>query len=85
MANTIRLVASYENTNFTRQYDLDIEDEFVSTAKQKILDINASLTAGTSGGFNSFFVGENGENLESFTKAQLITVTETVLDLEGSE
>lgn len=87
MANsTLRTTFAYENTNFTRTYDFDIETEEAKTAaKQKVLNINSSLEAGTAGGLSSFFVSDNGENFTKISELKLITRTETPLDLEGSE
>lgn len=85
MANTLRATFSYQGTSFTRQYDLDIADEFIADAKQKVLNINSSLEAGTAGGLSSFFVSDNGENFTKISGLKLITRTETPLDLEGSE
>ena len=86
MSSTIRATFAYEGTEFTRKYDLDIEDEQIANAKAKALAINASLAAGTAGGLSSFFVSDNGENMKEISALQLITVTETVLDLdEGSD
>lgn len=87
MANsTLRTTFAYENTNFTRTYDFDIEtEEAKTTAKQKVIDINSSLEAGTAGGLSSFFVSDNGENFVKISNAKIITIEETILDLEGGE
>jgi len=81
MSSTIRLVMGYKDTSYNRTYDLDIEDSVVSGAKQKILDINSSLSSGTAGGFSSFFVSNEGNNLSIIEQAKLITVNEEVIDL----
>lgn len=81
MSNYIKLTTSYHNTDFKRNYELDIEPEAIPTAKQKILDINASLTAGTAGGFSSFFVSDDGEPLKQIEKAKLYVITDEILDL----
>lgn len=84
MANsTLRATFAYEGTNFTRNYDFEIEDEFKADAKNKVLAINASMEAGTAGGLSTFFVSDNGENFIKISSAKIITVTETQLDLEG--
>lgn len=86
MADTLRATFAYEGTDFKRKYDLDIEQDQIANAKAKTIAFNASLAAGTSGGLSSFFVSDNGENLKEISALQLITVTETVLDLdEGSD
>ena len=81
--NTIRLTFGYEDTEFTRNYELKIDDSLVAGAKQKIKDINNSLLGGTAGGLSSFFVSDSGENFTLITDAQLTSITETKLDLGG--
>lgn len=86
MANTLRATFAYTGTNFTRNYDLDISEDAISTAKAKTMAINESLAAGTAGGMSTFFVSDNGEPMKAISELKLITVTETILNLdEGSE
>lgn len=84
--NTLRATFAYENTNETRKYDLDISEDAIPNVKEKTLAINASLAAGTAGGMSSFFVSDNGNHMIKISNLELISITETVLDLtEGSD
>ncbi len=80
MAN-IQLTFSYEDTEFTRVYDFEVADSLQADAKQKILDINASLKAGTDDGLSTFFVSDNGENFSLISAAKFIITEEEYLDL----
>lgn len=81
---TVRLIASYANTSFKRNYELDIDPDNVDTVKEKVLAINSSIAAGTSGGMDSFFVSDNGDQFVGFSSAQIISVSEEAINLEGS-
>lgn len=82
MAN-VQLTFSYEDTEFTRMYDLEVADSLQADAKQKILDINASLKAGTDDGLSAFFVSDEGTNFSLISSAKFIVTEEEYIDLGG--
>lgn len=82
MAN-VQLTFSYEDTEFTRLYDFEVADSLQADAKQKILDINASLKAGTDGGLSAFFVSDEGTNFTLISSAKFIVTEEEYIDLGG--
>lgn len=81
MSNYIKATFGYHNSDYKRTYEIEIEDEYIAEAKQKVLDINASLTAGTAGGFSSFYVSDTGTPLKQIEKLKLYQVTDEILDL----
>lgn len=84
MAKTAKLVFSYEDTEFTRTYNLEAEDSISSgDCKAKILAINASLAAGTDGGLSDFFVSDIGERFVKISEARLIETTELPIAIGG--
>lgn len=84
MAKTVKLVFSYEDTEYTRNYNLEADDSISSgDCKAKILAINASLAASTDGGLADFFVGEYGESLVKISDARLVETTELPIAIGG--
>lgn len=76
MAITLQLTASYENTDFTRNYTFTVPNTIAPDVKRNIIAINESLFGGTSGGLNEFFVSDDGDNLQLFTAAKFIRIDE---------
>lgn len=81
--NTVRLKFTYADAD-TRTYDLECDDNNLMDVQSKVNALNASVTAGTDGGFTTFFLSDNGEEFTKISEAQIISVTETVLDLGGN-
>lgn len=77
----IQMEFSYADTEFTRLYELDVADSLMADAKQKILNINASLKAGTDGGLSTFFVSDEGDNFTLISAAKFTITEEEFLDL----
>ena len=82
--NTVRMKFLYADAD-TRTYDLPCDDDNLPAVKSKIRQINSSLEAETDGGMADFFLSDNGEALTKISEAQIISVTETVLDLGGAQ
>lgn len=80
--NTVKMTFLYEDAD-TRIYDLDCDDDNLPGVSFYIKRINASLEAGTDDGMAAFFLSNGGESLAKISEAQIISVTETVLDLGG--
>ncbi len=80
--NTVKLTFKYTDDT-TRQYALGCADSLLTGVKNKVKAINTSLAGGTSGGLNSFFVSIGGASFASISAAQIISETETTLDLSG--
>lgn len=59
----------------TRLYSFDCEDSLAPSVKGKIIDINDSLEAGTSGGLDSFFVSDSGANFVQISGATVESST----------
>ena len=84
MNNSLKVVLAYTGTDFKRAYNFtDVTQEAITSAKNKILAINASLQAGTSDGMDTFFLsddydGTNGK-LEKIEKATAYMVEEVDL------
>ena len=65
-------------------YSLEVDDSIDSSeVKAKILALNASLAAGTSDGFNEFFVSDMGDFLVKISEAKMVEVTETPVAIGG--
>lgn len=77
----IQLTFRYEDTSDTRQYELECADSLVSSVKEKVLAINASLAAGTDEGLSDFFVSDDGDRFTLISSAKAIEVVETPIDL----
>ena len=91
MANSVTMTLGYTNTDFTRKIKIDnVANEALSGVKTKILGVNTSLQAGTSGGLDEFFLSDDydasdSENIvgkfSGITAAQIDEVEITNLDL----
>jgi len=82
--NTAKLKFLYKDET-TRNYDLEVDASLTSSIKEKVVAVNQSLTSGTDNGLSSFFVSNAGASLAKISEAQIISVTETVLDLGGDD
>lgn len=82
MALTLKLTMGYENTDFTRIYTATVPNSIAPDVKDHIIDINASLEAGTSGGMDAFFISDDGDNLKAIIAAKLINVQEEAIAIE---
>lgn len=81
---TFQLKFGYENSSQKRTYAFsDVTGTVVADAKDKIIAINQSLTAGSDSSLASFFVDDNGNHLKLIEEATYIVTTETPLDLGG--
>lgn len=89
MSKSISVTLAYKNTDFTRKYKFDDLDDNYSVAnfKTRAQAFNASLSGGTGGNVEKFFVSEDynsvthdGE-LASITSAQFDNVTTTLINL----
>lgn len=85
MANrTLKCTFSYADTEYTRMYSLEVDESIDSDeVKTKILALNASLAAGTSGGLNEFFVSDIGDYFVKISEAKMVEVTETPVAIGG--
>lgn len=83
MTNSAKLTFKY-NDETTRNYELSVEADDMIDVEDNVKAINVSLAAGTDNGMSSFFVSKAGASLAEISAAQLISVTETVLDLGGN-
>jgi len=81
--NSVKIKMTYADST-TRDYELSVDENDMMDIEDNIIAINASLTAGTDGGLKSFFVSNGGASLARISEAQIISVTETVLDLGGN-
>lgn len=81
---TLRLTLAYNNSDFTRNYSMDVAETIAPAAvKQKIWDINDSIAAGTDDGLSTFFLaddydGTNG-TMKAIKAAQIETTTENII------
>jgi len=80
--NTVKLKFMYKDET-TRNYDLTIDEDDMMDVSDKVISVNQSLTSGTDNGLSSFFISNGGASLAKISEAQIISVTETVLDLGG--
>lgn len=80
--NNVKMTFKYADDT-TRQYTLSVDEDDLMDVEDNIIAINTSLTGGTSGGLNSFFVAAGGASFVSISGAQIISEEETVLDLSG--
>lgn len=81
---SVRLTFNYEDSEQTRIYTLsDFPASIAPDIKSKVMAINSSLEAGTSGGLNSFFTDDEGNYFAKIGDATLIIEQETPLDLGG--
>lgn len=81
--NKVKITMSYTDDT-KRNYELAVDEQDMIDVEDNIIAINASLKAGTDGGLSTFFVSNNGSNLSTISEAQIISVSETVLDLGGN-
>jgi len=82
MAKKLKMIFSYEDTEFTRPYDFAVADSIdAADCKAAILGINASLKNSTDDGLADFFVSDAGENFTLISAAQLEEIETTVLNL----
>lgn len=81
--NTVKLKFMYKDET-TRIYDLTIDENEMMDVADKVIAVNQSLTGGTDNGLSSFFISNGGASLAKISEAQIISVTETVLDLGGN-
>lgn len=84
--SVIRLTLAYNQTDFTRNIAMSVEDSTaasVDTITNKIDAINASLAAGTDDGMSTFFLSDDydgvGGTLARIKSAQVETVEETTI------
>ena len=88
---SVKMTFGFSNTDFTRSYKFDVVSaSAMSAVKNKILGINASLTAGTDGGLSTFFRSDDYDATDpenvvglftGIVAAQTDEVTETDIDL----
>ena len=83
MSKKLKLTFGYEDTEFTRDYNFEVADSITASCKDIILDINASLKAGTDGGLGEFFISDEADNFVSIVGGQLETTDITVLTIGG--
>ena len=92
MSNSLKLTLGYTDTDYTRNFTLSnigTVASAVSTIKDKIKAVNTSVTGGTDGGMDTFFLSEDYDGAKGkfagITAAQIITeeVTHINLDEEG--
>ena len=80
MSKTFQATFAYEDTDFTRTYNFEVDDATeAASLKAGVLAVNASLRAGTAGGLSSFFVSNEGDNFTLISDAQLVSTTKTTL------
>ena len=67
MAKSAILTLGYQNTSFSRILTIEGVADSISAddVKAAVNDINASLSAGTSGGLDTFFVADNFDASDS--------------------
>lgn len=81
----VQLTFAYEDTDFTRTYQLEIADSLQADAKGRIIEINNSLKSGTDDGLSDFFVSDNGERFTLISAAKFIVTTEEYINLAEGE
>lgn len=88
-SNFVTLTLGFKDTDFTRNLKIDnVEADALSSVKQNVLDVNASLSADTAGGLSSFFVSDDFDAdagkgyFTGITAAQYTTQTVTEIDLD---
>lgn len=59
---TVKTQFAYADDS-TRLYSFDCENSLAAGVKNRVIDVNDSLSNGTAGGLSSFFVSDDGENL----------------------
>jgi len=81
---SIKLTLGYDNTDFTRTMSMSVDDSITAaTVKQKIWDINDSISGGTADDLKNFLLaddydGTNGR-FAGITAAQINTIEETTI------
>lgn len=92
MSNTVKFTFGYSDTDFKREYKLNVADSVASAdIKSAILGLNASLAGGTAGGLSAFFIADDFDatnNIGYFTgitAAQRDSSTEEYIDIEEAE
>lgn len=81
--NTVKMTFTYAD-NKSRNYEFSCAADDLIDVEYKINAINASISAGTDDGFKQFFISDDGAMTTKISTAQIISVTETVLDLGGN-
>lgn len=87
MANSLVIKLAYEDTDATRQMIFEsLTAEAINPAplKARILAVNDSLAASTSGGMNEFFVSDDGDYLVSIASAHTVSEIETPIVIPSS-
>lgn len=84
ITNSVKLTFEYKDKD-TKTYDFSIDEDEMMGVSFKVKAVNASLTSGTDNGLSSFFVSKAGASLAQISEAQIISISETVLDLSGGE
>lgn len=82
MTTSVKMKFLYADAT-TRDYELSVDSSDVTNIESNIIAVNSSLNAGTDDGLKSFFVSNSGASLALISEAQIISVTEIVLDLGG--
>ena len=83
MSMTLKTTFTFDDDT-TRQYAFSVADSLATACKSKIKAINTSLAGGTDNGLGDFFLSDGGDPLVKISAAQLISETETELDLGGN-
>lgn len=82
-SNTVKMTFTYADDK-SRNYEFACDEDALWDVEDKINAINASIVAGTDDGFKQFFISDSGAMTKKISSAQIISVTETVLDLGGN-
>ncbi len=76
----VQLFLGYDNSTASRTLTIsNVSLEDLENVKAKCMAINESLAASTDGGMKDFFVDDDGNKLNSITKAKIIITEETEL------
>ena len=76
----VQLFLGYDDSTATRTMTIsDVPTSVLASVKDKCMAINASLNASTDGGLKDFFCDDDGNKLNSITKAKIIVTEETEL------
>lgn len=86
MSAELQLTFGYANSSSSDKFAFDIDDSMaaaIGTIKSNIQAINASLSAGTSGGLDEFFVADDydgvGGKLNRISAAVIVSKSETII------
>lgn len=70
----VKLTAGYVGTSDTRQYKItDVAEGAISNVKGNVVAFNASISGGTAGGVDEFFVSDSGARMSGIVGAQVVT------------